>query len=109
MLLFLLLSLFLCVLPDSFQFLRHHAGALGNIVAQMHFPAQRFEPFGQLPDLRPMCVGLFGTVPDCLCAQCILQYPALADNSRIFTSCSFLYKQAARRYQLMLCEQPYFL
>ena len=52
------------------------AGALGNIVAQMHLPAQRFEPFGQLPDLRPMCVGLFGAVPDCLCAQRILQYPA---------------------------------
>ena len=74
MLLFLLLLIFL-VLPDGFQFLRHHAGALCNVVAQMHLPAQRFEPFRQLLDLRPVCIGLFRAVPNKLGAQRLFAAP----------------------------------
>ena len=76
--LFLLLLIFL-VLPDSFQFLRHHAGALCNVVAQMYLPAQRFEPFRQLPNLRPVCIGLFRAVPDGLGAQRLLERPTLGE------------------------------
>ncbi|MFQ9132073.1 MAG: hypothetical protein ACLR4R_08470 [Oscillospiraceae bacterium] len=88
MLLFLLLLIFL-VLPDGFQFLRYHAGALCNVVAQVQLPAQRFEPFRQLPDLRPVCISLFRAIPDGLGTQCLLQRRRWAERVVICTSCSF--------------------